>query len=571
MKKSLNYVLVVLLSLLCVVIGISLHTKYPSPLILPISGVVAIVVLIVGIIMVHKDSNENFDMPPNMVLEIQSWLNKMAPNLTPSCKKCVVQNASKLWKQDTFKEVLAKSVMEQQNIIKGLLVLNCEKDCVIKPDGISIKDVDDWLKNFPELSQDCKDCVARTAVVNWDIAMFNSVKSKPVTDQQNIITALILLNCDKCKNGDSLDLNQVKKWMNGILQGQTVECSECVLNVISKMWNSNDFKKIKAMDLKSQTQILQTLIFMNCEKICVEIPTKLDPQKVMKFIESILVGTNVDCNTCLVDTIMKNWTPDSFNKVQKMSNADKIKILNGLISMNCLQVCTAPKPAPTPVPNTRISREQVVDWVDSVGVGENTNCKNCVVDSVMKVWDQNMLNNIRARSREDQIEVFKGLLATNCMSACTQNSDKLSRSQVSSWINSLITGLDNVCLNCVVDNVIANVKPEQYHELQSRNKVDQSKVLQGFISFDCVGKCTTDKRISRTEVEKWVKNTLKDVKIDCASCIVDGIVNSWSVNDLYEARKWNAEDQVKFLTTYGQYNCPEHCNVLPPAQGCFLN
>lgn len=353
-------------------------------------------------------------VPFNLSDSIKKWIVSVDSKLTAECQNCILENALKMWKEDTLRKVSIMDSESQKKVLNGLLAFDCSKQCVIPQSGLNKGAVDTWIRStIKGASNDCVECIVDAIMKLWSPDDYKKVLSKTLEEQMKIIEGVFALHCEKCKqNTDKLNSDMVEKWLTTLLVGAKPECYKCAVETIVKLWQQKDFTKVKLMEKKSQVQIVQALLELNCEKSCVIIPSGLNPKDVESWLLKIspLEFKSKDCLNCAVSSIVKLWTPENMKNVMSKSRLEASKIIQGVVAMNCKTQCVY----------GLLDRERVSAWFKEKLSGQNVNCLNCVVDTALKEWKTNDLfsQKVLSLSPKDQSKLARTFADYNCSHTC---------------------------------------------------------------------------------------------------------------------------------------------------------
>lgn len=351
---------------------------------------------------------------------LEKWVNSVDPQLTSTCKNCIIESALKMWSSQTLSQVQAMPIDKQKTILNALLAFDCNKQCVIPPSGLNPAAIDQWLRVLnPNLSANCHHCVVDIILKQWTEAAFKIVLENSKSDQLKIVESLLALNCPNCDLPNKLKEADVQKWVGGLLSGAKPNCYACIVDMIVKMWSTTDLARIKNMDKKSQLNVLQALLALSCNKECVEVPSGLTPQEVSNWLSTVLTGENINCQKCLVSSIVKLWSPAVFQSIKVKSKIEQDKILQGIIAMNCKNSCLV----------GNLQKEQVENWVQRILPNANVGCSACIVEQVLRSYDKDTFHNLLLQPSADQNKVANLISNFNCPHVCnltpTQEADYL--------------------------------------------------------------------------------------------------------------------------------------------------
>lgn len=287
--------------------------------------------------------------PPKVTIEaLTKWVKGLEPALTDKCVVCIVASAKKLWSGEMLSKVESLPVNDQKTILNALLAFQCDKSCVVPVNGLNSADVMKWVSDLiPTMPPQCRTCVVNSVLKLWTPDEYTKVLNMPASQQQEVVQAMILLNCPTCDtNNNNLNPADVNKWiaqyLPKILGPSNVEqsqCYTCAYNTIMKMWSPEQFAKVQAMDDVSQSQILQAIVALDCNKNCIAVPSGLTDEQVYAWITSLETGAHPDCYSCLVNNITMRWSETYLNNVKKLPKGEQIMVLIGLTNLYCKEPC----------------------------------------------------------------------------------------------------------------------------------------------------------------------------------------------------------------------------------------
>jgi len=306
-------------------------------------------------------------------------------------------------------KVQSKAMEDQKKILDALLAFDCQKQCVVAPAGLTKKEVMAWVGSvYLGLPTNCYNCVVEAIMKMWGPDELAKAKAKAKHDQTKIVRGILAFDCAHC---DVVKLNagDVQKWLNSVLVGAKKDCTKCLVAAAVKNWSLGDFNKVKGMSKKSQRQVVQAMLALNCVKECVEVPSGLDAHEVHMWLNHLLAGAMPDCYKCLADNIMKLWTKDSFKKVQAKSKGDQVKIVQGLVAFHCKGDCMPPAP---------LTPGEVSAWLKKMLPQASAKCLNCAVEHALKLWDSKVFAGVKAKSPKEQKALAQGMAVLNCPHAC---------------------------------------------------------------------------------------------------------------------------------------------------------
>lgn len=359
------------------------------------------------------NDNDNPWLPVNPALDkklLENWIKSVDPGMTKQCQKCIITSAMRLWSGDTLQQVMQKSKVEQLQILHALLLLDCDKQCVITPNNLDRTVVTQWLITVfgEQIDENCFDCVLNTIMKLWKQEDLQKAMAQGPEQQKQIIEALWLLHCQNCQK-DKVKPSDAINWLTTVLTGATQKCYKCAVDTIVRLWSNENFKKVKKMNKNSQSQIAQALLALNCEKKCIVIPTGLNKQQVTEWVSRHFVGTDKQCLDCLVNAIMQLWTPAMMKNLLDKPLLEQDKVLQGLLLLNCHSQCISGK---------ELSREQVEQWVAKIFPDSNKSCQSCIVDKGMQTWSNEEFHKLKSLPTSDQAKLAKLFADFNCPHVC---------------------------------------------------------------------------------------------------------------------------------------------------------
>ena len=341
--------------------------------------------------------------------DVVNWIKSVNPSLTSQCEDCVVDTVMKLWKMSDLMMVKAKSLADQKNILDALVAFDCQKQCVVTPAGLDEKQVRMWVGSvYLGLSANCYDCIVKAIMKMWSPAEFAQVQTKSKHDQTLVVRGLLAFDCANC-DVIKISPTDVRNWLSTVLTGANAQCYQCLVDSAVKNWTPGDFSKVKAMNKKSQQQVVQALLALNCVKECVQVPSGLQAQEVHMWLNGLLAGANANCYNCLVNNIIKVWTQSVFNQVKMKTKDDQVKIIQGMIAFACYEDCMPPAP---------LSPADVSAWVKQMLSQASVKCLSCVVSHIIKLWDSKVFADVKSKSPKEQMELAQGIVALNCAEDC---------------------------------------------------------------------------------------------------------------------------------------------------------
>jgi len=126
--------------------------------------------------------------------EVRMWVTGLISEESDKCLYCIVQNVMKLWNYAIFSKVMKMSRTEQQKILQGLILTNCD---ICINSGLTKNQILAWLRTLSpkEYKLDCLNCIALEGLKMWDKREFTNLLTKPTSDQIKILKAIADYNC----------------------------------------------------------------------------------------------------------------------------------------------------------------------------------------------------------------------------------------------------------------------------------------------------------------------------------------------------------------------------------------
>lgn len=349
--------------------------------------------------------------------KILEWMKSVEPALTAECQGCALNNAVRLWDEATLKKTQEMKIGAQKMVLNALIAFNCDKFCVIPAPGLNKEEVDKWIASLKQnVDPKILACVTVEILKMWSPENLADISKKPLQAQIDTLKGLIAFNCSQPK--PVLDRKEVEAWLNTIINANRTgykECDSCVIDHIVNMWSEQEFAKVKAMSLQSQRQIIQAMVSITCLKACVTLPTGLNEVMVAEILEKILRGMNISsgplCGQCILHGIMENWSPQTFINFVNMPTKNQELILQGIIAFNsCASICG----------DTPAFQQKIENWVRSVSPkgGIPDKCFQCVMQSLLKKWNEQDLVVVLARSQAEQAKILDLELRYSCHPLC---------------------------------------------------------------------------------------------------------------------------------------------------------
>ena len=340
--------------------------------------------------------------------EVLEWIQSVNSKFTSACSDCIANAVLKNWNVQDLMKVQKSPLKNQENILNMILSTDCTQQClVVEP--LDEKVVALWMESLgSSLTPDCKRCLLVNIMKLWTKDEFAKVQLLNKDTQLKVIQGLLALDCSPC-NVEKISEKEVQMWLNSLMDGMNSNCLGCVLNFILKSWDRSQLNKIKGLDRKSQLQVVQSILAMDCASQC-SIPSGLTPQMVQAWLNSVLEGESSDCLSCVLQYILKHWTLSTLNNVKSKSKLEQDKIVQGLIALNanCLGVCV------------KLSKTQLESWLKNLlpKLDLGMDCISCAVDAMYSMWDMKEFSELLSRPIEDQIKIAKMVAEFHCPQSC---------------------------------------------------------------------------------------------------------------------------------------------------------
>lgn len=237
-------------------------------------------------------------------------------------------------------------------------------------------------------------------------------------------------------------------------------------------------------------------------------------------------------------------------------------------TINIIQNCGSnPQPSPvppTPVPPTPqpLSKDVILKWIKSVNSKLTNTCNDCIVNSVIKLWNVDTLNKVMKDPMEQQETILNAILAFDCNSQCVIPASKLNPAQVDQWLHTVDESLSPACHQCVMKVILKMWSLDQYVKVLKLDKEKQLNIIQGIIAFNCAS-CNTPSNLTPQEVQQWMASLISGASQDCYECALSNIMRMWSTIDFAKVKAMNKESQIQILKSLMALNCSKDCIVVP--------
>jgi hypothetical protein len=204
----------------------------------------------------------------------------------------------------------------------------------------------------------------------------------------------------------------------------------------------------------------------------------------------------------------------------------------------------------------------------SLLVGASQDCYKCALTIILRMWSTTEFAKVQAMSKASQLQILKALTALNCDKECIEVPSGLTAQEVSAWLSTVLNGRFASCTtSCIIPTILRLWTPPMLSSVKLKPLLEQQKIVQGIISFNCQGICFSGP-ISIDQVSWWVQNILPSASPNCQSCIVSSAMKNWTTDSFNELLGKPLTDQVKTARLLADFNCPDVCGSLPPAQEC---
>jgi len=341
---------------------------------------------------------------------VAKWIKSVDTGLTANCSNCIIDKAMQLWNSNLLEQISTLPMEKQKTILNAMLAVDCVSQCIIPVSNLDKQKVIAWVNMIvPTAGVNCQACAVDYILKHWSSQNFSNALVKMKEEQVKILEGIIAFNCPKCDAPIKLDAKAVQAWLTGLLTGANPDCYSCAINTIVRLWSVADFNKIKKMDKKSQIQVIQALLALNCSENCIEVPSGLTPGQVNQWLASILDGENNNCYDCLSAFILKHWTPAMLNTAKQLPKIEQSKVVAGLIAANCQSECLS---------NSTLTKQQVTSWVKQILPTIDAVCVSCIVAKAMQIWNKQDFTEVMSKPTKDQAVIAKAMADYNCPHVC---------------------------------------------------------------------------------------------------------------------------------------------------------
>jgi hypothetical protein len=229
-----------------------------------------------------------------------------------------------------------------------------------------------------------------------------------------------------------------------------------------------------------------------------------------------------------------------------------------------------PGPGPKPIP-VKLSKKEVVNWINSVNSALTNQCKNCITDAVLKMWKQADLDKVKTDSIDDQKKIVDALLAFDCEKQCVITPPPpsgLTAAQVNKWVTSAYPGLPAVCYTCIVSSVMKMWTLTDFKKVQAKSASDQHSIVQGLLAFDCphcqgIPVPPKPTYVTAADAQKFLSSVLVGQSPKCYQCLVSSITKNWTVDNFTKIKAMKKDSQVQVVQALLAFACLKECVVVP--------
>lgn len=294
---------------------------------------------------------------------IKAWVNSVRPDLTDTCKQCVLDKIiSMKWSDKILEEEKLKDISLQKSDIDVILAVDCVNQCTAPPANLDRELVKDWVVNtlghspmHIVLAEPCVSCIVDAIMRIWSIKEFQDAQALPKDQQLKVIQALRALNCQNCQPSSKLNPEVVREKLINILAGRLPQCFDCVVNSVINIWTLTDWNLFLALNPKdetsgeafnSQSQVIQALIAFNCATECSKIPSGISDEEAQLFVQEAMpemVAWGPDCVGCLISKV-KEWPRNKFEEEKIKDKSQKQGLLVAIAAAECSLACQGPEP-----------------------------------------------------------------------------------------------------------------------------------------------------------------------------------------------------------------------------------
>lgn len=203
--------------------------------------------------------------------EVQQWITGLLTGADVNCYACVLTNILKMWNNLEFAKVKAMDKASQIQILKALMSLNCDKECITIPSGLSSTEVSKWVfglvKNM-DLGTCVNSCIVPFIVRKWTPEMFNEVKNKSTIEQQKILQGVITMNCSNACFGGAMSQGEIEYVVSLVIPEANPACVACIAKEIAATVSPAEFHLLMSRPVFEQSKVFRTMASYKCPDLC---------------------------------------------------------------------------------------------------------------------------------------------------------------------------------------------------------------------------------------------------------------------------------------------------------------
>ncbi len=210
--------------------------------------------------------------------ELLSWLTTVLPDSNQDCLNCVMQNLINVWNTNDLANIKSQNLNTQIEIIASILGnINCSDFCVSPLDRVSPNDAYQWIGSLLNgETPRCINCLKDIIVKSWSNTLFNDIKNRTKSEQNNLLQALIKMNCNNIcyPENEKLTLEDIEKWLKVVLPNLENDCQGCIAENAFKMWQDKMptkqefYRQVVSLPCKEQFKLAKLIADFNCSHLC---------------------------------------------------------------------------------------------------------------------------------------------------------------------------------------------------------------------------------------------------------------------------------------------------------------